>query len=168
MFERVVHLLIYASSVYISSKYANGYWVVGPVFGLAVISWDSDTFRKFVAAKHIAYLAASSLIYALVYHISRQNWNRGSDLMDSVAGSLAVGVIVGSALLPFAHQIFLSANLKTARKAFLLLVAAYYIVTAVSWANDEMNWGLRINFLTVMIAAWQGAYLYAFFGSKGK
>ena len=164
--EISVRLIIYVCSVLISFKYAGGYWVVGPVFGLAVVCWDSNTFRSFAAKKHLAFLAASSLIYALVYHISRQNWNHGSDFMDSVAGSLPVAVITGSILLPLAHKVFLSAGWKAVRQTIPLLVASYYLVTAVSWAKDVSGVTWDINFLMVAIAAWQGAYLYSFFLKK--
>ena len=38
--EILFRLVVYAVSVWVSNKYADGYWVVGPVFGLAVVSYD--------------------------------------------------------------------------------------------------------------------------------
>lgn len=163
MFEKLIYFIIYISSVAISLKYANSYWVVGPVFGLVVITLDSASFRSFVASKHVAYLAASSLIYALVYHISRQNWNHGSDLMDSLAGSFPAAVITGSILLPLAHRVFLSAVWKKVWRTTVILIAAYYFVTVLSWANDASGMNFRVNFLMILIAAWQGLYLYSFY-----
>ena len=163
MFEKIIRFLIYACSVFVSSKYANDYWVVGPVFGLAVVCWDSNNFRSFTAAKHLAFLAASTLIYALVFHISSQNWGHGSDFSDSLFGPLPVAVITGSILLPVAHTIFLKASTKKVARTIPLLVLSYYLVSFVSLANDTWKLGWVINFLFVSIGAWQGAYLYSFF-----
>jgi len=168
MIEGMARFLIYACSVFISSKYANGYWVVGPVFGLAVVCWDSGNFRNFAAARHAVFLAASSLIYALVFWISSQNWNRGSDLLDSLFGSLPIAVITGSVLLPAAHRVFL----KTGRKAFArtapLLILSYYIIASISLAKDALRWEWDVNFLLLLIGAWQGIYLYSLFSDEQK
>ncbi len=161
MFEKLVRFLIYVSSVFISSKYANDHWVVGPVFGLAVITWDSNTFRNFAAARHVAYLAASTLIYALVFHISSQNWNHGSDLLDSLIGSLPIAIITGSILLPVAHKLFLSASSKAVGRTIPLLIMSYYLVAFISLANDACHLEWHINFLSVSIGAWQAVYLYS-------
>ncbi len=163
MFESIVRFLIYASSVFISCKYANGHWVVGPIFGLAVVCWDSKNFRNFVVAKHIAFLAASSLIYALVFRISSQNWGRGSDLADSLYGSLPIAVITGSVLLPTAHKVLLKVGSKALARTIPLLILSYYLIAFVSLANDAWKLGWPINFLFLSVGAWQGIYLYSFF-----
>ena len=163
MFEKIVRFLIYASSVFISCKYAAGYWVVGPVFGLAVVCWDSNNLRNFAADRHIAFLAASSLIYALVFHISSQNWGRGSDLSDSLYGSLPIAVITGSILLPVAHKVLLRTGSKALTRTIPRLIASYYFIALVSLANDAWKLGWNINFLFLSLGAWQGIYLYSFF-----
>ncbi len=168
MFESVVRFLIYACSVYISCQYVNDYWVVGPVFGLAVIGWDSNNFKSFVAIKHIAYLAASSLIYALVFHISSQNWNRGSDFSDSLYGSLPIAVVTGSVLLPLAHKVLLKAKPEVLARTIPPLIFSYYVVAFVSLANDTWGWGWSMNFLLLSLGAWQGIYLYSFFDGKSR
>ncbi len=164
--EIASRFIIYACSVFISSKYASGYWVVGSVFGMAVVCWDSSNLKSFSAVKHLAFLAASTLIYALVFHISRQNWNRGPDFIESLVGSLPIAVVTGSVLLPAAHQLFLRSNSKAFARTVPLLIASHYLVTFISLANDTWQLGWDINFLLVSIAAWQGIYLYSFFLKK--
>ncbi len=161
--EMLARFAIYACSVYISCHYVNGPWIVGPVFGLAVISWDSNSFRGFAAKKHLAFTAASSLIWALVYTISSQNWNRGSDFADSLYGSLPIAVVAGSVLLPLTHRILLGASFRTTARTISYLVLSYYFVAFFSLANDSFGWGMRLNFLLMSLGAWQGAYLYSFF-----
>ena len=163
MFEIIARFLIYASSVFISCKYATGYWVVGPVFGLAVVCWDSDNLKKFVAPKHGAYFAASTLIYALVYFIASKNWNRGSDLADSLFGSLPIAIVTGSFLLPLAHKLFLGAKVKTLVRTIPLLIFSYYVLAMVSLANDTWHLGWDFKFLFLNIGIWQGIYLYTLY-----
>ncbi len=161
--DMLIRFVIYACSVFISCHYVNNHWVVGPVFGLAVISWDSETFRAFAAKKHLAFVAASSLVWALVYTIASQNWNRGNDLADSLYGSLPIAVVVGSVLLSLAHRTLLGAAAKTTVRTTGLLVLSYYVIALFSLANDSLKWGLHMNFLLMSLGAWQGAYLYSFF-----
>jgi hypothetical protein len=163
MIENVIRFVIYACSAFVSCKYFNSHWIVGPVFGLAVVGWDSKNFRDLSAIKHLAFLAASSLIYALVFTISSQNWNRGSDLYDSLFGSLPIAVITGSILLPTAHKLLLKIETKKLARTVPLLILSYYVIAFFSLANDTWKWGLQINFLVVSITAWQGIYLYSFF-----
>ena len=153
---------VFAASASISVKYAAGYWVVGPVFGLAVVSWDSNTFKNIVAVKHLSFLAASTLIYALVYRISTLNLNHASDFLDSTIGSLPIAVIVGSILLPLTHKMLFSKSLKSTVRVILCLILSFYAITLISFFNDHYGWGLRINFLAVSVTVWQGLYLYLF------
>ncbi len=161
--ELFFRLVVFAASAWISVKYAVGYWVVGPVFGLAVVCWDSNTFKKFVAAKHLSFLAASTLIYALVYHISTLNWDHGSDFLDSIIGSLPIAVVLGSVLLPLAHKFLFSSSFKRVARLIILLILSFYIITLFSFANDHFEWSLKINFLAIAITVWQGLYLYFLF-----
>ncbi len=161
--ELFFKLVVFAASVWISVKYAVGYWVVGPVFGLAVISWDSNTFKNVIAAKHLSFLAASTLIYALVYHVSTFNWGRGSDFLDSMIGSLPIAVMIGSVLLSLAHRALFSAPLRVTLRVMASLILSFYAITLLSFGNDHFEWGLKINFLAISITVWQGLYLYFFF-----
>ena len=97
--------IVYGVSAWVSVKYADGYWVVGPVFGAAVISYDSDSFRKLVVGRHLAFFIASTLIYALVYRISIGPWEFHSDFLNYFAGPFPSAVVTGSVLLPIAHRV---------------------------------------------------------------
>lgn len=166
MLNQLAQILLYVASVLISVKYAGGYWVVGPVFGLAVIGWDSDTFCKINAARHLPFLAASTLIYALVYHVSSQRWGNGSDLAESLYGPLPIAVIIGSVLLPVAHEFFLKATDRNFARVIPLLIFSHYLVSMLSFANEHMNFGINFNYLLATIALWQGIYLYCLFPKK--
>lgn len=159
MFENSVRFLVYALSVFISCKYAAGYWVVGPAFGFAVVCWDSRIFKKFVPLKHGAYLAASTLIYALVYTIASQDWRRGSELADSLFGSLPIAIVAGSILLPLAHKLFLTAKTKALAETIPLLILSYYILLIISLADDTWHLGWDFNYLYLNIGIWQVIYL---------
>jgi hypothetical protein len=64
--EVLFRLLVYVVSVWVSNKYADGYWVVGPVFGAAVVSFDLKGFKNLNLVKHGLFIALSTLIYALL------------------------------------------------------------------------------------------------------
>jgi hypothetical protein len=155
-FENLVRLIVYICSVLISAEHAPGSWVVGPVFGLAVVTWHSRSFKSFSTGKHAAFVAASTLIYALVYEISSKNWNRGSDTLDALVGSLPVAIAVGSLLLPQAHRLLLGVDGKKALMTTAALIGSYYVITAIYLILPTFS----INYLFLYIAAWQGVYLY--------
>lgn len=168
MITRLLKFFAYVAGVAASCHYADGPWVVGPAFALVVIAWDSNLFRAFSLPKHLGFAAASTLIYALVFEISSQNWTQGSDLAASLYGSLPVAIIVGSTLLPFAHRYLLKVSEKLVAQTIPLLIFSYYLVAFVSFTNDHWNLDLSINFLYIMIAVWQGAYLHFMFPEKKK
>lgn len=166
MQEQIVRFLVYAASVFISWKFADGYWVVGPVFGLAVVAWSAKSPQDIKAPKHIGFIVASTLIYALVFKISSIHMDLGSDLLESLFGSMAIAIIVGSFLLPAAHMVFFKVNEKTFANTVLILVLSYYFVVGVSCMRDAWGAGWPINILFLLVAIWQGVYLYSFFGRK--
>ncbi len=167
MLQRIVRFVIYASSVLISAKYADSYWVVGPLFGLVVVVFHSANLKPLFKPKDISFLIASTLIYAIVFHISSQNWNYGSDLADSLYGSFPIAIITGSVLLPLAHKMIYGASVKTFKSAVIALIVSYYIVVLISILRDLLTPGMHLNFLLLFIGAWQAAYLCVFFPLKG-
>ncbi len=158
-------MLVYVVSVWVSSKYADSYWIVGSVFGAAVVSWDSNNFKNLVALKHLSFLVVSTLIYALVYHISRQNWAEG-DVAQMLIGPLPVAVAVGSVLLPLAQKFLFAETAKQPIPITLSLLVSFYVVSLISFFNDRLSFAPHVNFLLISIAVWQGLYLYLFY--KGK
>ena len=165
--EALFRLLVYGASVWVSNKYADGYWVVGAVFGLAVVSYDMKGFKDLDFIKHAIFLAFSTLIYALVYRISRLSWGTDTDLFHYFIGSFPAAIVLGSVLMPITHCIAFNKSKELMVRAIVTLVASYYVVTLAMYINEKSNLGLHVQWITVMIASWQGLYLYTFF-SKSK
>ncbi len=156
--SRIIPWIVYAVSVYLSRQYAEGYWVVGPVFAVAYFGFHLDQLKKGVSFKHAFFLGASTLTYALVYWISSHGWKFKEDAQDMFFGPLTVGVVLGSLLLPFLHGIIFSADTKTLRKVSLWLILSWYATCLVSMMDDVSNVPWDIDYLLVAIALWQGIY----------
>ena len=154
---------IYIVSVWISVKYADRYTVVGPVFGLAVVAYDSKFFRNVSRDKHVMFVAASTFIYALVYWVSLGKWESKSQLFNYFIGPFSVGVVLGSILLPLAHQIILRSSIAKTKQVIPSLVVSFYVVMLTAYLSNEFGFGAHFNFASVAIAVWQGLYLYLFF-----
>ncbi len=152
--------IVYLASVWVSVKFADGYWVVGPVFGMAVISYDSKSFRNLVIGKHALFLLASTLIYSLVYWISIRKWGWPSESLDYFAGPFPAAVVTGSILLPFAHRAIFGASAGRTLQTTLWLSFSFFLVTLTTFINDRFSFGLHVNFIAIAIALWQGIYLY--------
>ena len=165
--EILFRFLVYAVSAWVSSKYADGYWIVGPVFGMAVVSFDIKSLKNLDLFKHAAFVAASTLIYALVYRISRLEWGNNSDLFEYFIGSFPAAIVTGSVLMSVAHLMFFNKSKETMIRAIAGLIVSFYLLTFVIYFNDKSHLGWQVHWITVMIAVWQGMYLYIFF-SKGK
>ena len=166
MQQQIARFLVYTASVFISWKFADGYWVVGPVFGLAVVVWDSKSLKDLQTRPHVAFIIASTLIYALVFKISSQRLDLGSEFLESLFGSFAISIIIGSLLLPLAHKIFFKTNEKMFMNTVFLLILSYYFVVLMSLIHDMSGHNLPINMLFLLVALWQGVYLYSFFSKK--
>ena len=116
-------------------------------------------------------MAASTLIYALVFWISSGKWSWPNDLMNYFFGPFQVAVVVGSLLLPFTHRVLFQRPAPLAWKTALLLIASFYAVTLISFINDkhplgfheQAFLGFHLNFITLSIAIWQWLYLALFF-----
>ena len=165
--EMIFGLLVYAASVWASNKYAGGYWIVGPVFGAAVVLLDSKFLKGLNLFKHGVFLGASTLIYALVYRISRLEWGNDSDLFNYFIGSFPVAIVAGSVLMSVAHSVILGKGKEAMVRAMAALVVSFYFLSFLSYMNEKSHMGWHVEWLTVMIAVWQGVYLSVFF-SKSK
>ena len=161
--EALFRLLVYGVSVWVSNKYADGYWVVGPVFGLAVVSYDMKSFKDLDFVKHAIFVALSTLIYALVFRISRLEWGTDTDLFHYFIGSFPAAIVTGSVLMSVMHTVVFNKSKELMVRAIITLIACYYGVTLAMYINDKSNLGFHVQWITVMIAAWQGLYLYTFF-----
>ncbi len=161
--ETLFRLVVFAASAWVSQQYANGYWVVGPVFGMAVVSYDLQGWKDREWFKHLGFLAVSTLVYALVYHISRMDWDRDSDLFDYFLGPFPVAIVAGSILMPLAHRILFRKPGALAMKASLALILSFYLLTLLAYTQEKLDLKWNIQWLAVMIAVWQGIYLHLFF-----
>ena len=159
----LIQILIYTVSVWISIKYADGFWVVGPVFGLAVITCDSKLFRDINRDRHISFLIASTLIYALVYWVAMRKWETEIEIINYLISPFPLGIVLGSILLPLAHQVILKKSVVKTKWVTPALIASFYFISLLALLNNEFHIGFRFNFLAVMIALWQGIYLCFFF-----
>ncbi len=153
-------LIVYLASVWVSVKFADAYWVVGPVFGMAVISYDSNSFRNLIIGKHALFLLASTFIYALVYWISIGKWGWPSESLNYFAGPFPAAVVTGSFFLPLAHRVVFGTSAGVTLRVTLWLSLSFFLVTMMTLLNDRFSLGLHINFIAVAIALWQGIYLY--------
>ena len=165
--EILFRLLVFAVSAWVSNKYADGYWVAGPVFGAAVVSYGMKSLNDLNVFKHAAFIAVSTLIYALVYRISRLEWGNGTDLFDYFIGSFPAAVVTGSVLMSVAHTLFFNKSKEVMARGIFALVAVFYLLVFLMYFNEKSHLGLQWQWITIMIAAWQGTYLYVFF-SKSK
>ena len=166
--QMLFRLLAYGASVWASGKYADNYWVVGPVFGLAVIVCDIKSLDDLKPVKHAVFLVFSTLIYALVYRISKLSWGDNSDLYQYFIGSFPAAIATGSALMAVTHTVLFNKSKELMVRALVWLIGTFYLVTFVMYFNDKSNLGLHLQWITVMIGVWQGTYLLTFFSkSKG-
>jgi hypothetical protein len=155
-------LAAYGAGAWASVKYADEYWVVGPVFGAVVLFFARKALRK-NAAGAASYFAASVLIYALVRFIADLGWGDGRAFFEYVAGPFPVAIVAGSLLLPLAHRAFLKADARAAFRTSATLVGTFYLVTLLGYVNEELGVGPHVAWLPVLVAVWQGTYLAGFF-----
>ena len=165
--EILFRLLVFAGSAWVSNKYADGYWVVGPVFGMAVVSYSMKSLNDLNIFRHAAFLVVSTLIYALVYRISRLQWGNDTDLFNYFIGSFPAAIVTGSVLMSAAHAIFFNKSKEAMVRGIVALVVSFYFLTFLMYFNEKSHLGLQLQWITLMIAVWQGMYLYIFF-SKSK
>jgi hypothetical protein len=155
----ILRLFVYGIGAWVSVKYATGYWVVGPVFGMVVVYYDSERFRKFAAGRHLAFLAASTLIYALVYGVASAKWEWSSDSLNYFLGPLPAGVFLGSILLPLSHQIILKRSPKATLRTMTWLTLSFYLVMLLAFADERLSLKLHFNFIALSVVLWQALYL---------
>ena len=148
-------LLVFIVGAYVSFAHCAEYWVIGPVFGMVVLCWQATNVRAFLSPKRLRFLASSTLIYALVYWISRQKLPEVSYLFSA----FLLAVLVGTVLLPLAHGRWLGASRRRVRVAIPVIYGAFYLSQFLNLSSAGQQW---IN----MVSIWQAAYLFCFFGPE--
>ncbi len=159
MLKKLIPWIAWAVSVWISDQYAGGYWVVGSVFGIAVLIANLKRILPNFSPKYFVFLMVSTLVYALVYGLSSKGWRFQSDWVDMLAGATTAGVIVGSLLLPAVHAYLFGTDVKTVRRVSIKLIVSWYLMILISWIDDSLNVPLSIDYLLIAIALWQGIYI---------
>ncbi len=161
----VIRALSYIACVWVSNKYAGGYWVVGPAFGLTVAVFDAKSLKASLG-KHVFFIALSTLIYAFVYRISLLKIGDDTVLFNYFIGSFPIAIVTGSVLLPLLHMRVFNKSRAGLSRAILSLVGSFYIVELVMLANEKFQISANFPWLALLIAVWQGVYLYVFFSEK--
>ncbi|HTL70958.1 MAG TPA: hypothetical protein VL404_06675 [Candidatus Eisenbacteria bacterium] len=159
MIWTMFRLVVYGLGVWASNELADGYWGVGPVFGAVVLLWAwKRTGRE--PLRSAVFVAASTLIYAFVYYVSGLKWGSDSKLFEYFIGPFPAAIVAGSFLLPLAHTFIFEKSADRSLRTGFVLTFFFYLVTVLGYANEEFNIGPDIPWLPIMIAVWQGAYLW--------
>ena len=151
----LARVLLFAAGAYVSFDRCAEHWVVGPVFGTVVLLWRPAGVRGAFTSKSLGFLASSTLIYALVYGISRQKMPEVPYLFSS----FMLAVLVGTVLLPLAHGWWLGAPRRRVRLAIPVVYVAFYLSQFLDPPDAVQKW---INAVSI----WQAAYLFCFFGPE--
>lgn len=157
--NKLIPYFVYILSVVISRQFCTGYWIVGPVFAISLLLVNYQNLKKYSHKKYLAFVIASTFVYALVYLIASKGWSFNEDWQDALFGALSAGVILGSILMPRIHAKLFGIELKKATRVSLLLIISWYIVTLFSLVADKLlETPPVIDYLFISIALWQGIY----------
>ena len=150
----VVKAIAFLVCAWVSAAHMSDYWVIGPTFGLVVLVWRSTDVDALFKPDALAFLAASTLIYALVVRLER------GDL--KLEGAVAVGTI----LLPLAHARFLKASWKRVATAIPGIYVVWFILSrALGQIHDSAGISQKINEalhdvrIINLASIWQVVYL---------
>jgi len=133
-----------------NGKYTLIGFGVGPIFGVVVLLWNSDSIRSLFRSQSLKFLLLSTLIWSLIDWLLHL---RSDDLyFDAI-------ILLGSILLPCAHASVFRSSWPRACLAMPLSFAAF---ECSRWMPDSSpGWvGQFINAASL----WQGGYLLAMFG----
>ncbi len=123
-------------------------WYVGPIFGLVVLVWYARSLRELFALQSAGFLAASTLIYSLVFRIASMGMTEENVFRAAVA--------IGTIFLPLAHKAFLTASW---RRVLIAVPGIYGLWYALSSLIAKRTWPQPVDSLVNPVAIWQAAYL---------
>ena len=137
------------------------YWYVGPIFCIVVLLWYYGRSLKpnVFTSLLFLFLVLSTLIYALVFHIAKADepgW------MFEPFDMLAVGVSVGSILLPVVHVLILGGTWKRSVITSVLLILSYFGVYYLFVLLEKIGF-FDDYFIYILVYVWQGVSLLRFF-----
>ena len=157
---------------FISIRYFNGPWVVGPVFAVLFLAANRDQLRKKSWPRYFLFLLASALVYALVHRFAdngfalpwshEKGWHFESDTMDMLVGPMTLAVSFGSLIMPLLQKLLFSVPMQTVRRGWLFLIGSWYLIILVSIGLEALNMQHSINFIAISMTLWQGIYFSIF------
>jgi hypothetical protein len=121
---------------------------VGPIFGVVVALWKSDSIRSLFRPESLKFLLLSTLIWSLV-----------DGLLHFADNYFELVILVGSILLPVAHAWVFRSSWSRAWVAIPLSFAAFECFRLIPGGTP----GQVKEFINVA-SLWQGGYLLAMFG----
>ena len=152
-------MAICAVSIWISSRYIETHWVVGPVFGISYLAANADKLKKNLWLKYLLFLTASTLTYAVVYWITRSESLFKNKILDDWFDEYSTGVLFGTLTLPFLQGILFSIPFSIVWRSWLWLFGSWY-VTLSFIGNVSLPDGITVNGFHIALAFWQGLYFY--------
>jgi hypothetical protein len=141
--------IVCATEIGGNGKYPLIGFAVGPIFGIVVLIWQSDSVRSLIASSSLKFLLLSTLVWALI------DW-----LLHVASGDkyLDLNILVGSILLPCAHAWAFRSSWRRAGLAIVLSFAGFESSRLLPENGDLL--GRIVNAASL----WQGGYLLAMFG----
>lgn len=150
IFSAVAYRLSYSDLI-------SDYWYVGPGFGAVVLLWHTYRAAELFRPASLAFLAASTLIYALVALIVMYLDEFIPDYGDLFDGGF-LGVMIGTVLLPVAHCKFLGGPWGRLKYS----VPVHYVVWHITVVAMDRS-GISDNDFINAMSIWQALYLIAMF-----
>ncbi|MBI4354031.1 MAG: hypothetical protein HY595_02220 [Candidatus Omnitrophica bacterium] len=154
-------LAVFVLGAYLSGMWMTSYWCVGPIFGIVVVIWAAGAVRDLISLRSGAFVAASTVIYALVVRLHTVLFQPFSSHKDYSFLALAAGTI----LLPVAHALCLKASWK---RVMVAIPGLYASTFAAGWLIEvwHLDQGPLRGFLFNGASVWQGLYLLFLFGRR--
>jgi hypothetical protein len=123
---------------------------VGPIFGVVVLLWMSDSIRTLFRSQSLTFLLLSTFIWSLIDWLLHVR--SGDQYFDLI-------ILLGSILLPCAHAWVFQSSWPRACLAIALSFAAFECLRLMP--DSRPDWvGAVLNAASL----WQGGYLLAMFG----
>lgn len=138
-------------SVAVSFQWIQEFWVVGPVFGLVVLLWDWERSRTVRPTAYAGFLIASTLIYALVVWMVRENF-----FQEALPEYIVPGVLAGTVLLPLAHKVFLGNSMV---RTIISMILVYGVSMGCGMIFDTISVAMPFKMILNATGAWQISYL---------
>jgi hypothetical protein len=145
-----------------NSDLISEYWYVGPAFGAVVLLWHTYKPAELFRPTSLAFLAASTLIYALVALIVMDLDEYIPDYGDVFDGGF-LGVMIGTVLLPVAHCKLLGGPWGRLKFSVPLHYVIWHIIVV---AIDRS--GISDSDFINAMSIWQALYLIAMFAPTMK